>query len=251
MQTISRFTSSLIALILVISLATGSFAQTINNQGVMRGNDTTTSDISALVSHVNLINYTNVTPAGSIGSPAVYAEMVNNNRMIGRLFINSVDMTPVAVYAADANELENKSSYWNGQAVSDREDSAHAWAVDGGIVIGDHVQQNFGVLVDVSVGDIAYLNRGDSVITLCCIGTNDEIYLGETGGYIDVADTMGGMKNHVLIYTCKDWPYITATMWEVVSGDLSDTYAECDSRFHYPVSWATKITQFLNGFTGE
>jgi hypothetical protein len=166
---------------------------------------------------------------GSTTSSSVASEMTNNSRMIGRLYINSIDMSPVAVYASD-----NTSGYWGGQTVTDRKDSAFAWACNGGIIIGDHVNQNFSVLKNASVGTVAYLNRGDSVITLKCIGKQSKAYCnGEYSYFTSIASSLGGMNGHILMYTCNNWPYITATLWEVQSGDFSSAYSTCKSYFNW------------------
>lgn len=149
----------------------------------------------------------------SPGAYNVTAEKASRPGMVGRLYIPSIDMTPVACF----------DSYQ--QSVCDDTDSACMYHGKWGIIIADHVHQNFAPLKKVTVGTIATLDCGDATYTLECIAVNEKFYLGGKGDFND-AFGLDDLKGYIVMYTCNGWPNVTATLWKMTSGGSWDSLYE-------------------------
>jgi sortase (surface protein transpeptidase) len=172
------------------------------------------------------------------GLSTVAKQMEKCERMIGRLYIPAVGMTPLALYAIGTKN--DNTDYWKGQAITDREDSGTVVAIADALVIGDHAGQNFQVLENVKVGDYAYISYGSSVITLRCVNKTNDIYIG--AHYNDFINSLspffGDMGGYVFMKTCNglgDGRRVVV-QWEVIDGDISSMYALADSYLHINTS---------------
>lgn len=156
--------------------------------------------------------------AVSPGSHDVSAERQSRSGMVGRLYIPSINMTPVACI----------DSYQ--QSVTDAADSANIWKNFGGIVIADHVHQNFSPLKYVRVGTTATIDCGNGTYTLECVEVNSKFYCGPHGDFRE-AFNKDDLYGYIVMYTCNGWPNVTATLWRVTSGGYESLYSRVTAGF--------------------
>lgn len=107
---------------------------------------------------------------GSAPSDEIQNRMDSNSNLFGVLYIPSVGMSPMDVYIVKNSSDQQKYADWSGSGyVTALYDYSNYNTRR--LEIGDHNTQNFSVLKNVSVGTIAYLNRGEQVVKLRCISS--------------------------------------------------------------------------------
>lgn len=131
----------------------------------------------------------------------------------GRLYIPSVDID-VGLYQSSDR-----------QAVVDRKDSACIFRMRYGrrtYLIADHYTQDFGSLMDVVVGDTAYIETdAGETISMVCVEVLDGH---NTGNGITDANKVNVIGQHdYLMYTCQGyWRNVRICQWDIDEGDDCD-----------------------------
>ena len=149
---------------------------------------------------------------------AVLKDILKTNCcMVGRLYIPSIEMEPVACYDGIS------------QFISDGEDSANFFFYNDDVtVISDHVSESFPRLKTIQVGAKAYLDCGDTIYVLQCLEVIEQTKIGHYGSFNDVFG-MEDLTEYMVIYTCNGWPNVTATRWEVIEGGtIESIYSRLD-----------------------
>lgn len=150
------------------------------------------------------------TPAGPTPTPnPMQVEISSREGMVGRLYMPGINMKPVACISS------------NSQEIVDKKDSACILQKSGYLVFVDHAAQNFKPLPSVTVGTTATLDCGDTTYTFECIAINLEFECGTYGNFRDAFPDYD-IDECVVMYTCVEWPVVTATLW-VVTSDNYDT----------------------------
>lgn len=137
----------------------------------------------------------------------------------GVLLIPSIQVT-VPLYEGDVydNPVET-------QAIVDAENSAAMFDFEGVKVIAEHVDQTFGNLSKIKVGDTAFVKQQDgSEEEFVCTGN----FLGKNVGSaltdVNGASVSKMIKDGVIMYTCTDnWEDVTVTIWERVKANYEQT----------------------------
>ena len=132
--------------------------------------------------------------------------------MVGRLYIPEINMKSVACFSS------------NSQAVVDKKDSACILLKSGYLAIADHAAQNFKPLNKVEVGTTATLDCGDISYTFECVAINPEFICGTNGNFRDAFPEYD-LNGCVVMYTCVEWPTVTATLWIVTTNDYDTLYS--------------------------
>lgn len=129
---------------------------------------------------------------------------------IGRLYLPSVNLN-VAVYEANAYQGEN----YNAQKIVDAKDSAAHFYLGDKAIIADHNYQGFKKIMNLKIGDKAYVKKADGTIEIYQI---KERFIGKNTGTdivtpegISIADT----EQDLIMYTCyTNDGDITITRWD-------------------------------------
>lgn len=146
----------------------------------------------------------------------VEKEMAERYGMMGRLYIPSVGID-VALISDDGGGSENEADIR--QAICDAPDSASIYPDRGNIIIADHNNQGFATLMNVKSGDMAYILRGTSIMSLECYMVIDGINTGK--GITDLEGTPANFYSEFLCYTCKeDWTNVTVVCFDAVDEDF-------------------------------
>ncbi len=131
---------------------------------------------------------------------------------LGRLFLPSVDFN-VAVYSTDLSDGNNA------QKIVDQKDSAAYFQIRNHSVIADHNHQGFHRIIDLEIGDKAYIKTSDGQIQVYRMTQKFEgMNLGS-----DLTDLNGksafDLESDLILYTCyKIYEYenhVMITMWEL------------------------------------
>lgn len=131
---------------------------------------------------------------------------------IGRLYLPSVNLN-VAVYEANAYRGEE----YNAQKIVDAKDSAAHFYLGGKEIIADHNYQGFKKIMNLKIGDKAYVKKADGTIDIYQIKEN---FIGKNTG-TDIVNSEGisivDMKQDLIMYTCyTNDGDITITRWDKV-----------------------------------
>lgn len=108
---------------------------------------------------------------GSTPSADIQNRISSHNQLVGVMYVPSVGMSPVDIYAVGSNgDL---------QSIADMSNGAYAFACYSWdqtnihrVEIGDHNHQNFKVNKNIKVGTVGYINMGNKVLTMECISAH-------------------------------------------------------------------------------
>ena len=155
---------------------------------------------------------------GSYGSSSIANEVAGTS-MLGRLYIPSIGMDGLKVTVASTQGQSNM------QQIANRSNEAYClyltneYNKDHRIVeIGDHnTADGFKRLPYVSVGDVAYINRGNTVWTLTCreVYSNTSMY-----SYRDITRSNYGCVE----MTCCASNGRTVVVWDIVEGSFDELW---------------------------
>lgn len=155
---------------------------------------------------------------GSYGSSSIANEVAGTS-MLGRLYIPSIGMDGLKVTVASTQGQSNM------QQIANRSNEAYClyltneYNKDHRIVeIGDHnTADGFKRLPYVSVGDVAYINRGNTVWTLICreVYSNTSMY-----SYRDITRSNYGCVE----MTCCASNGRTVVVWDIVEGSFDELW---------------------------
>lgn len=140
------------------------------------------------------------------------AEKKDKLGTVGRLYLPSVNFN-VAVYEANAYKGEE----YNAQKIVDAKDSAAHFYLGGKAIIADHNYQGFKKIMNLKIGDKAYVKKADGTIEIYQI---KEKFIGKNTG-TDIVNSEGvsiaNTEQDLVMYTCyTDDGDITITRWDRV-----------------------------------
>ena len=130
--------------------------------------------------------------------PSAAAEMSSRYGMFGRLVFPDTGIS-VALFTDGAGETLAEKR----QGICDAEDSAVLYYDEEGAVIADHNNQSFAGLMNVLVGQKAYIITSDSVLELVCTGLIDG-HNNDHRGIVDENYAPIRNSGDFICYTCKE-----------------------------------------------
>ena len=166
--------------------------------------------ITALIQS-NPIPVTTSTEESTATPKPDYTDDADYPYFYGRLYIESVGID-VALY---------RDHYYKQRAV-DRKDSACYFRMsNGGWIIADHNTQAFKTLLDVKVGDEAFIILQNGEIQhLVCVEVLDGINTGH--GITNKARKVQHGKHDILMYTCiTNWKDVRICHWDFVESETN------------------------------
>ncbi|MEE0930564.1 MAG: SH3 domain-containing protein [Acutalibacteraceae bacterium] len=155
---------------------------------------------------------------GAYGSAAIASEVAGTT-MLGRLYIPSIGMDGLKVSVAatqgnsDMQQIANRSNEAYCLYLTSQYNKDHKI-----VEIGDHnTADGFKRLPYVSVGDVAYINRGNTVWTLSCRSVYSNVSMYD---YRDITRSNYGCVE----MTCCASNGRTVVIWDIVEGDFNELY---------------------------